>query len=437
MKKIMIVDDEQISLMMTDNILRSQYHTVCATSGEDAIKLFAKEKPDMVLSDLHMPGITGFELQEKLQQQAGAEIPFMFMTADNNDETESQGFANGALDFIRKPFRADVLLRRITNILQNVEQIQGLRRAAVTDPMTGLLNKTSSEEEIGILCGAKQGVLMMIDLDSFKLVNDLYGHEMGDRILIRFAEIIRSAVRSTDLIGRLGGDEFIAYCQNVKNESIIASKTAYINDELVSSAKEFMGSDMSIPLGASIGCAVAPDQGQNFETLYKKADEALYKVKDAGKHGYAFFNDRKNEERSTRKKTSNLSSAMTILGERNKSAGAFLLPKEKFSSIYQFLCRVNSLYEKEVWMLLFTINPLSDDADLSSAAEHMTNVLQSSLRSSDVVTKHSENQFLVILFETELYNIEIIVERIMNNWKNANIGDQFELTYELDNIKSQ
>lgn len=436
MKKIMIVDDEQISLMMTDNILRSQYHTVCCTSGEDAIKRFPKEKPDMVLSDLHMPNITGFELQEKLQELSDSEIPFMFMTADHNDETESQGFANGALDFIRKPFRADVLLRRISNILQNVEQIQGLRKAAVTDPMTGLLNKTSSEEEIGILCGTKQGSLMMIDLDSFKLVNDLYGHEMGDRILIRFSEIIRSAVRSTDLVGRLGGDEFIAYCQNVKSEDIIASKTAYINDELLASAREFMGEDMSIPLGASIGCAIAPDQGSSFDTLYKKADEALYDVKNAGKHGYAFYKEKNSKQSSSRKNKSNLASAMTILGERNKSAGAFVLPKERFATIYQYLCRVNSLYEKDVWLLLFTINPIVEDADMSNAAEQLTKVLQSSLRCSDVVTQHADNQFLVILYETELYNIEIIVDRILNNWGTSEINDSFTLFYELDNIKS-
>ncbi|MBR1629280.1 MAG: response regulator, partial [Lachnospiraceae bacterium] len=112
MKKIMIVDDEQISLMMTENILSTQYHTVCATSGRDAIGLFFKEQPDMVLSDLRMPGMTGYELQQELEEKAGVQIPFMFMTADHDDETESKGFENGALDFIRKPFRADVLLRR-------------------------------------------------------------------------------------------------------------------------------------------------------------------------------------------------------------------------------------------------------------------------------------------------------------------------------------
>lgn len=149
--KILIVDDEKISLRMTQHILSSEYDTVCASNGRDAIEIYKTERPNLVLSDLRMPEIDGFELQKKLQDIYGKQIPFMFMTADKDDEAESKGFAIGALDFIRKPFRADVLLKRVFNILQNVEQIQELQKAATTDPMTGLLNKASSQEEIDLL----------------------------------------------------------------------------------------------------------------------------------------------------------------------------------------------------------------------------------------------------------------------------------------------
>ena len=92
------------------------------------------------------------------------------MTADHDEETESKGFDNGAMDFIRKPFRPDVLLRRVANIMHNVEQVQSLKKDAETDALTGLLNKASSEKELGELCKNTAGALMMIDLDSFKLV---------------------------------------------------------------------------------------------------------------------------------------------------------------------------------------------------------------------------------------------------------------------------
>ncbi len=196
MKKILVVDDENVSLMMTENILAERYDVSCASSGEQAVEMFGRQRPDMVLSDLRMPGMSGYELQHTLNEKAGRAVPFMFMTADTDDATESRGFENGALDFIRKPFRADVLLRRVGNILRAVD----MKRAATTDPMTGLLNKSSAHAAIGEMCRTSQGVLMMVDLDSFKPVNDIYGHSAGDMILVRFAEILQAVVRSSDVV---------------------------------------------------------------------------------------------------------------------------------------------------------------------------------------------------------------------------------------------
>ncbi len=440
MKKIMIVDDEQISLMMTENILKTQYETICAASGNEAIQLYFKEMPDMILSDLRMPpGMSGYELQQELQQRTGSSIPFMFMTADHDDETESKGFANGALDFIRKPFRPDVLLRRIGNILATVEQIKGLRHAAVTDPMTGLLNKASSQEEIGILCQSTPGILMMIDLDSFKPVNDIYGHEMGDKILIRFAEIIKSAMRNTDLIGRMGGDEFIAYCQNVRSEQVIAKKTKYINEEILASARELMGEDMSIPLGASIGCVIAPDEGINFSELYKKADRALYQVKENGKHGYSFYHgeDHSQSESPQEGNATDLANLVKLLSERSPSRGAFSLPFAQFSIVYQFLTRVRNIAQHDIWILLFNVSELGpvEKEDREKAIDTFFAALHGSLRASDVVTQNSRSQFLVLLFDTELQYIELILDRIMKNWDAANDNELFDVSYELDQVK--
>ena len=116
MKKILIVDDERITLRMTQHILAQQYETICVTSGIEAIEKYKHERPDMILTDLHMPGMSGFELQNTLQDQYAEHIPVMFMTADEDEETEGKGFEQGAVDFIRKPFRADVLIKRVENI---------------------------------------------------------------------------------------------------------------------------------------------------------------------------------------------------------------------------------------------------------------------------------------------------------------------------------
>lgn len=441
MKKILIVDDEPISLMMTEHILANEYQTVCASSGEEAIEVFHKESPVMVLSDLHMSGMSGFELQQKLQKDYPGTIPFMFMTADTDEEAESRGFENGALDYIRKPFRADVLLRRVGKIFQTVEQIQGLKKAADTDPMTGLLNKTSSQTEIGSLCRTMPGVLMMIDLDSFKLVNDLYGHDMGDKILIRFAEIIRAAVRSSDLVGRMGGDEFIAFCQNVSDETILAEKARYINDEIVASAKRFMGDDLSIPLGASIGCVFAPEEGTDFSELFKKADKALYSVKHNGKHGYAIFHDSNVETPEESETPGGLFHTLQTMGERQHNKGAFLLPPDQFRTIYRFIRRVlinYPDYKKEIWAILFTLEekePLS--ASVEDAAEEFSSILTASLRHSDVVTQSGKNQFMIILLETHQMYLNVVIDRIRQNWSEFAISDSWSFSYETEQLTNR
>ena len=431
MKKIMIVDDENISLMMADHILSTEYHTICVSSGQEAIEVYHKEHPDMILSDLRMPGMTGYELQNSLQEQFHERIPFMFMTSDHDEETESKGFENGAMDFIHKPFRADILLKRVGNILQTVEKIQGLKQAAVMDPMTGLLNKASAEGEIAELCKNTQGVLMMIDLDSFKLVNDMYGHDMGDKILIRFAEILKAVVRPIDIVGRLGGDEFIAFCQNVKEDVVIEKKSRFINKYILDAAKEFMGEDMTIPLGASIGCVFVPDEGTDFAALHKKADKALYSVKQNGKHGYMFYTDLSEENAKDEEKTTDLANAIKILSERNKGRGAMVLPFEQFRTTYQFLARLNSNYQNEISLILFSVKEKDHAAiPIEDAVDEFLGVLGSSLRQSDLVTQNGKNQCLVILPETSPQNVSVVTDRIMQNWSDADSSAMFAVNFE-------
>ena len=431
--KIMIVDDEHISLAMTEHILSTAYEVICATSGEDAIRMYPKERPDMILSDLRMPGMGGFELQQTLQKSSGHSIPFMFMTADLDEEVESKGLETGALDFIRKPFRADVLLSRVANILQTVDQIQGLKKAAETDPMTGLLNKVSVQSEINSICRHSRGALMMIDLDSFKPVNDIYGHDRGDKVLIRFSEIICSAIRGTDIAGRLGGDEFVVFCQNVTDEDVIAEKTKYINDHIVQSSLEFMGEDMTIPIGASIGCAIAPKDGTDFLTLYKKADKALYSVKQNGKHGYAIYKESGGGESPHEVDATDVGSAMTILAERNPAKGAMVLPMDQFKLIYQFLVRVNSNYQKRIHLVQFTIKSKSKNSDgipSSDTISAFLSTMGSSLRQSDVITQSAKNKFFVILLKTVPLNAQLVIDRIMGNWSEDERSLATDVTYE-------
>ena len=417
MKKILIVDDIDILRDMTGFMLEGEYDTIPAGSAAEAMEVYRKEQPDMVLSDFRMPGMTGFELQIALQNEFHKKIPFMFMTADKNDEIESRGFDNGAMDLIHKPFEPKVLLRRVANILKTVGEIQDLKKTSTTDKLTGLFNKGSSEEELKKICKKSQGSLMMIDLDSFKLVNDLHGHAMGDKILIAFADILRAAMRSTDLIGRMGGDEFVAFCQGVHEESAIASKTQFINEKITEAAKKLMGEDMNIPLGASIGCVLVPQAGTDFAELYKKADKALYIVKQNGKHGYNIFSENAPEENVETVAT--LAQVKMILGERNKEPGAYILPFESFRNIYRFLKRTRAGYAKTICIVLFALKRTGEDksSSLKRAGEKFMECLHDTLRRGDVISQNGTNQFLVLLTNTDgHHDVTRAISRIVENW---------------------
>lgn len=402
MSKILVVDDEKIMLLMARRFLEKKYEIVTAMSGAEAIKIFEREHPDMILSDLMMPEMDGYELQRVLQEKFPEHVPIMFMTADESDESESKGFEVGAADYIRKPFKAEVLQRRVENILNHLDQIHGLQEQAETDPMTGLLNKSASQKAVDSAAGKLPGALLMIDLDSFKLVNDIYGHAMGDKILIVFSELIKKISRAEDVAGRMGGDEFIVYLKNVADEEVLQIKTKFLNEEILSAAKNLMGEDMEIPLGVSVGAVFAPDEGKDFLTLFKKADSALYDVKQHGKHGLRIYGVHHAENNLTQ--VEGLSQMRMILGERNIEHGAYFVDFEQFKIIYRLLVRMSNMYSKGLALMQIT------------ADENFQETLLHSLRNSDCVT-HSGNKFLVLLQEVNEVDINAIKNRLSSGRK--------------------
>ena len=407
MKKILIVDDEPIMLKVMERILSDHYEIVCCSSGEEALDIFDRENPDMVLSDLRMPEMDGYELRCRLREKS--DVPFIFMTADESDESERRGFDIGAADYIRKPANASVVLRRIGNILNNIEQIQDLKEAASIDSMTQLLNRGAAQQAITELCQKEPGVLLLIDLDSFKLINDIHGHALGDRILIRFAQLLKDVVGSSGLSGRLGGDEFIAYLQGAEDEMTLRDKTKFLNDQLYASAVEYMGEDMGIPLGVSIGAVFVSEGGGNFYELCKNADEALYAVKNNGKHGISFYGKAKSSDIAGK---NILSKMKQILEERNPEAGAMLLDFDRFQCVYRFLLRLGKKHQNRTQFLCFTL-PAGQTKEI---VEQFRNMLQTMLKRSDCILQNGQFQFFVLLTEAGEDEGSWVQERLREKW---------------------
>ena len=125
MKRIMVVDDEEMILMLTQNILSSNYEVVCAGSGQEAIDKYGLVQPDMVISDLMMPGMDGFEMLSKMREQYGRHIPIIFMTAHEGEENELKSLTSGAVEFIRKPLKANALLTTVNGIMARLDAARG------------------------------------------------------------------------------------------------------------------------------------------------------------------------------------------------------------------------------------------------------------------------------------------------------------------------
>ena len=434
-KKILVVDAARKAERSACSMLSKDYDVICASSGEEAIRLYEQERPDLILTDLSLPHMSGFDLQRALQEKRRELIPMMFMSSEANEENDIKGLEGGAFDYIRRPFKEETLLWRVGNIIRHMDRIQSLQLAADTDPMTGLFNKSHARRVLTDICARASGMLMMADLDNFKLVNDLYGHMMGDRVLIRFAEILRSAIRGADVAARMGGDEFMLFCHDVREASTVAEKTRQINGALLASAKEYMGEDMDIPLGASVGAIPVPDEGTDFAELYQKADKALYHVKRNGKHGsYVYRSAASQSNGDAGDGADTLSHFTRILEERDRQPGAYKLGFDRFQTVFRYLIRAAENYRHPVELALFTLTPYPKGrrkGRLSAeTVERFSETLGASLRRSDVYTQSGRGQFLVIFAESNGENEQTIINRILRNWDKSGYGNSVLLSYE-------
>ncbi|MCR5054764.1 MAG: diguanylate cyclase, partial [Lachnospiraceae bacterium] len=326
----------------------------------------------------------------------------------------------------------------VANIRQRMMKMKDLQKEATTDHMTGLLNKMAVETELTAAFREKDGVLLMIDLDSFKLVNDIYGHDMGDKVLIRTAEIIRSVVRVDDICGRVGGDEFVAFLKNNVAEVNIMEKTRNMNQELIRSARELMGDDMKIPLGISVGAAVVPEDGREYEDVIKKADKALLHVKKHGKHDYAMYKDVEKAGAESDNRNYTLEELCMILGERLEKKRAYQIDMDKLGTIYRLLERVHARYDQDISIIEFTLKkPNNIDVIPEFIADAFYELLGDALRSSDTLTKVGDNQFLILLTDTGEDGGKVVADRIRSTWYADPAQAEYLVHFEMGMIGGQ
>ncbi len=434
---IIIVDDDITNLKVAGQILSKNRMRVSALKSGEGLLDYVRQNgaPDLILLDINMPGMDGFETYEKyrrLERELDIQpVPIVMLTADEDSSNESRGLDMGVSDYIRKPFDPDVLIRRVENIVSTRGQLLKYEEEATIDKLTGFLNKYNANEQITKLCRSISGVLMIIDLDSFKLVNDIYGHDMGDRVLAAFSHIIKQNMMFPCTFGRIGGDEFLLYAENMKTEKEISKFSDAINRDLMAQAHAMMGEDMSVPLGASIGAVFAPEQGTDFNELFRLSDRALYTIKNNGKHGYSLFVEEQAEDAIPSDIT--LAMLTTILEERSIPQNAMWMGREAFGNVYRYMIRYMDRYRGTAYKMLFTAKFVHKDLSESEKEKIMLSLrelLQESLRNSDIMMQIGDNHFFLMLPEISDYNVDRVTERVMHAWRNNRYSGLVDLVVE-------
>ena len=437
---LVVADDDFLCLKNVKALLDDRNIRIsCVRSGTELLKFLKKNMPDLILLDVVMPGMDGFETYRRLREleetEGRRQTPVIFLTGGEDGENEQRGLALGAADFIYKPVKRDVLLSRINNIISNSKTINDLAEEAVTDHLTGFYNKAGTEERMAELCKNGGGMLMILDLDNFKLVNDLYGHDMGDRVLKSFADIARQCSRQDDVLCRIGGDEFLVFFRNSRSERAVAAFCDRLNERMLAACRELMGTDFSLPLGVSLGCVFVPEKGGEYREFFQQADRALYQVKQNGKHGYRFCDsEMQNYMEEIHDPDGEFRRMLALCEERSEVRQAMWVGQETFTWIYRFMERFAARYHDPYTRMMFMLaDENTESAEYYEEAMFQFGcIIQRILRKNDVITQNRPNCFLLLLPELCEENVPTILERIRTAWEKSGYSKGIELVYRMD-----
>lgn len=295
--RLLIIDDSSYICAQIKQIFKNEENIELesANSGEEALARIRTFMPDMILLDVILPDIEGYELYHKIKEIDQNNTSIIFLTSKDQDSDIVKGFSLGACDYIKKPFHNEVLKSRVLVHLNDKrlkdelrkmnEQMEAnmkkLNSLAYRDPLTGLYNRRYVEEQLQdhIINDLKQAALMMCDVDDFKHINDYYGHEIGDVVLIGIANIIESADTNLHAI-RWGGEEFLIILSEKNKEEVFQT-----SEQIRKSIERFPFSSKQTPFHCTISIGLTMyDKTYTFKQNLEKTDEALYIGKRSGKN---------------------------------------------------------------------------------------------------------------------------------------------------------
>jgi two-component system cell cycle response regulator len=294
--KVLVADDSAVYRKLVEQSLSEEDCSVLfASRGHEAIEIFEREHPALVITDWMMPDLTGIELCQRIRAGTQPSYTYIIVVTSNAEkDMVVKGLSAGADDYLTKPFHRDELLARVRvgrRLIDLHRQIEAknrlLEELALTDALTGLPNRRAVEDWASrqLSGAARHGFpfwVVMIDLDHFKEVNDTYGHDAGDTVLKGFADVLRRNTRLSNISGRIGGEEFLQVLTHTDEQAV---KVAVERVRKQFEAKKFSLGGEAVSVTASFGVAgFCGKTAPAFSQLVSQADAALYRAKHLGRN---------------------------------------------------------------------------------------------------------------------------------------------------------
>ncbi|HOP27593.1 MAG TPA: diguanylate cyclase [Candidatus Sabulitectum sp.] len=285
--KVLIIDDDPASVALARQWLKKDGHgIVTAADGEEGLAMAVREEPDLILLDVHMPGMNGFQVCERLKADSRIRhIPVIFLSAADETREKVKGLDLGAVDYVTKPFDRFELPARVRAALRTKRLQDLLTVYSEIDSLTEVYNRRVLMERLEQEWNRTRRysttvAFIMCDIDHFKNVNDTHGHPTGDQVLERIATLLRKSVRSSDMVGRYGGEEFGIIMVNADRASAASAAERY--------RKKIESMDFHSRRGefrVTVSFGVADSRGKDsVNQLINAADRALYKAKETGRN---------------------------------------------------------------------------------------------------------------------------------------------------------
>ena len=300
-QKILAVDDSLLICQQIEKVLKNEEYTVYKShSAKETLELLEEVDPDLILLDVILPDMEGYELFEKIKAKDKNHAPVIFITSKDSEQDVIRGFELGACDYIKKPFRPEELKSRVKAHLEDKRErdelkilnetlkanMQILNRVAYRDELTGLYNRRFVVEKLAqdLMEPNRQDALVMIDVDDFKHVNDCYGHDAGDMVLVCISNIMESVCRRHKVI-RWGGEEFLIILMAVTKQECY-EVCEEIRKEI--QAFPFLQGNTTFYCTVTLGISLY-DKEQSFKMNMTHADMALYRGKKTGKNRTVWY----------------------------------------------------------------------------------------------------------------------------------------------------